>query len=65
VPDATRTAVVQGRSWTAEDDTTLREGVELGCTVEDLADQFDCEVDVVLARLSALRLRAPREDELF
>jgi ATP-dependent DNA helicase DinG len=65
VPESTRTAVVQGRAWTAEDDQTLREGVDLGCTVEDLADQFECEVDAVLARLAALGMRAPREDELF
>ncbi|WP_426566596.1 ATP-dependent DNA helicase [Angustibacter sp. McL0619] len=61
VPESSRTGVVQGRAWTAQDDTTMCEGVELGCTVEDLADQFDCEVEVVEARLDALGLDAPHE----
>jgi ATP-dependent DNA helicase DinG len=64
VPDATRTAVVLGRAWTAEDDALLREGVELGCTLDDLADQFDCEPDVVQGRLDDLGLTAA-SDELF
>ena len=41
--------------------STMREGVELGCSVEDLADQFDCEPEVVEARLDALGLHAPHE----
>jgi ATP-dependent DNA helicase DinG len=61
VPEATRTAVVQGRAWTAEDDASLREGVAMECTVEDLADQFECEPEVVEARLDALGLHAARE----
>jgi ATP-dependent DNA helicase DinG len=61
VPDATRTAVVGGRAWTSDDDQLLREGVDLGCSVEDLADQFECEADVVELRLDALGLSAPRE----
>jgi ATP-dependent DNA helicase DinG len=64
VPDATRTAVVLGRAWTPEDDTLLREGVDLGCTLDDLADQFECEPDVVQARLDDLGLTAAT-DELF
>ncbi len=61
VPDATRTAVVQGRAWTADDDALVREGVALGCSVDDLADQFECEPDVIELRLDALGLTAPRE----
>ena len=61
VPEATRTAVVGGRAWTADDDTLLREGVDLGCSVDDLADQFECDVEVVELRLDALGLSAPRE----
>ncbi|WP_460461401.1 hypothetical protein, partial [Angustibacter peucedani] len=61
VPDATRTAVVGGRAWTTDDDALLREGVDLGCSVDDLADQFECEVEVVELRLDALGLTAPRE----
>jgi ATP-dependent DNA helicase DinG len=56
VPEATRTAVVQGRAWTTEEDEELREGVELGCTLEELADHLECEPDVVLQRLTALDL---------
>jgi ATP-dependent DNA helicase DinG len=59
VPEATRTAVVHGRPWTGEEDEQLREGVELGLTVEDLADHFDCEVPVVAERLSTMGLSAP------
>jgi ATP-dependent DNA helicase DinG len=64
VPEAARTAVVLGRAWTAEDDALLREGVELGCTLDDLADQFECEPDLVQARLDDLGLTAAT-DELF
>jgi ATP-dependent DNA helicase DinG len=64
VPEAARTAVVLGRAWTAEDDTLLREGIDLGCTLDDLADQFECEPDVVQARLDDLGLTAAT-DELF
>ena len=56
VPAATRTAVVQGRAWSTDEDDELREGVELGCTVDELADHLECEPDVVRARLAALDL---------
>ena len=61
VPDASRTAVVQGRAWTAEQDQELREGVHFGCTLEELADQFDAEVAAVAMRLAMLGLAAPSE----
>jgi ATP-dependent DNA helicase DinG len=63
-PGSTRTAVVQGRAWSSEEDEQLREGVELGCTVEDLADQFDCEPATVAMRLAMLNLAAPSEAEV-
>src|SRR4051812_143888 len=56
VPDATRTAVVQGRAWSAEEDDELREGVELGLTADELAEHLECEPDVVRRRLDALDL---------
>ena len=59
VPDASRTAVVQGRAWTSEQDQELREGVHFGCTLEELADQFDAEVAAVAMRLAMLGLAAP------
>ncbi len=61
VPEATRSAVVGGRAWTSQDDALLREGVGLGCSVDDLADQFETEIEVVELRLDSLGLGAPRE----
>ena len=61
MPDASRTAVVQGRAWTSEQDQELREGVHFGCTLEELADQFDAEVAAVAMRLAMLGLAAPSE----
>jgi ATP-dependent DNA helicase DinG len=58
-PVSTRTAVVQGRPWSALEDQQLREGVQFGCTVEDLADQFHCEPATVAMRLAMLNLAAP------
>ncbi len=61
VPEASRTAVVAGRAWTAEDDTELRQGVHYGCTIEELADQFEVDVPVVAMRLAMLNLAAPSQ----
>jgi ATP-dependent DNA helicase DinG len=62
-PTSTRTAVVAGRAWSAVEDEQLREGVQVGCTVEDLADQFDCPPATVAMRLAMLNLAAPSEAE--
>jgi ATP-dependent DNA helicase DinG len=62
-PMSTRTAVVAGRAWSAVEDEQLREGVRVGCTVEDLADQFDCAPATVAMRLAMLNLAAPSEAE--
>jgi ATP-dependent DNA helicase DinG len=62
-PLSTRTAVVAGRAWSAVEDEQLREGVQVGCTVEDLADQFDCAPATVAMRLAMLNLAAPSEAE--
>jgi ATP-dependent DNA helicase DinG len=56
VPEATRTAVVQGRAWDVDQDEELREGVDLGLTLEELADHLDCDPDAVAQRLAALAL---------
>ncbi|MGN6636534.1 MAG: ATP-dependent DNA helicase [Oryzihumus sp.] len=53
-----RTAVTQGRAWTAEEDEELRDGVDAGLSVEELADHLEVEPDVVAARLSLLGLEA-------
>lgn len=53
-----RTAVTQGRAWSAEEDEELRDGVDAGLSVEELADHFEVEPTVVAARLSLLGLEA-------
>ncbi|HET8614022.1 MAG TPA: ATP-dependent DNA helicase [Actinomycetales bacterium] len=63
-PVSTRTAVTQGRAWSPAEDEQLREGVQVGCTVEDLADQFECEPATVAMRLAMLNLSAPSEAEV-
>jgi ATP-dependent DNA helicase DinG len=47
-----------GHAWTAEQDEELRDGVEIGCTIAELAEQLDLAVDLVTARLSGLGLTA-------
>jgi ATP-dependent DNA helicase DinG len=56
VADSARTAVTQGQAWTAEQDTELREGVDLGLTLDELAEHLDLGQDVVTARLSLFGL---------
>ena len=46
------------------EDEQLREGVAVGCTLEDLADQFDCAPAAVAMRLAMLNLSAPSEAEV-
>jgi len=56
VARSARTAVTQGHAWTAQQDTELREGVELGLTLDELAGHLDLDTAVVTARLNLLRL---------
>jgi ATP-dependent DNA helicase DinG len=56
VAGSARTAVTQGHSWTAEQDGELREGVELGLTLDELADHLELQDDVIMARLNLLGL---------
>ena len=56
VAASARTAVTQGHAWTSEQDTELREGVELGLTLDGLADHLELEDDVIMARLSLFGL---------
>jgi ATP-dependent DNA helicase DinG len=63
VASSPRTAVTQGRAWTREEDEELRDGVDAGLTLAELADHFELEEPVVAARLSLLGLElsdAPR-----
>jgi ATP-dependent DNA helicase DinG len=51
-----RTAVTQGHAWTSEQDTELREAVDLGLTLEELAEHLELEEVVIAARLSLFGL---------
>jgi ATP-dependent DNA helicase DinG len=51
-----RTAVTQGHAWTRDEDTELREGVDLGLSLEELAAHLEVAEDLVQARLTMLRL---------
>ena len=55
---APRTAVTQGHAWTAEADEELRDGVELGLSLEELAESLELPQDVIAARLRGLGLEA-------
>jgi ATP-dependent DNA helicase DinG len=52
VAGSARTAVTQGHAWTYEQDSELREGVELGLTLHELADHLELDDDVIMARLN-------------
>ena len=56
VAGSARTAVTQGYAWTSQQDTELREGVELGLTLDELADHLELEDDVIIARLNLFGL---------
>jgi ATP-dependent DNA helicase DinG len=56
VAGSSRTAVTRGHAWTSEQDTELREGVELGLTLDELADHLELDDDVIIARLNLLGL---------
>ncbi len=56
--DSSRTAVTQGHAWTPESDEELRDGVELGLSVPELAESLELPPDVVAARLQGLGLEA-------
>ncbi len=53
-----RTAVTQGFAWTPESDEELRDGLELGLDVGELAESLELPEDVVAARLKGLGLEA-------
>jgi ATP-dependent DNA helicase DinG len=56
VAGSVRTAVTQGHAWTSEQDTELREAVELGLTLDVLASHLELEDDVIVARLNLFGL---------
>ncbi|MGE9807048.1 ATP-dependent DNA helicase [Janibacter sp. G1551] len=54
--DAPRTAVTQGHAWSDQEDEELRDGVELGLGLEELAESMELPTEVIEARLSGLGL---------
>jgi ATP-dependent DNA helicase DinG len=56
VARSARTAVTEGHAWTSEQDTELREAVDLGLTLEELAEHLELEESVIAARLSLFGL---------
>ena len=57
--DGARTAVVQGEGWSAQDDDELRDGVDLGLPLEEIAASLDREEAAVTARATALGIAVP------
>ncbi|PKW28166.1 ATP-dependent DNA helicase [Phycicoccus duodecadis] len=59
-PESSRTAVTQGHAWTTQEDEELRDGVELGLSLAELAESMELPGEVVQARLKGLGLEAGR-----
>jgi ATP-dependent DNA helicase DinG len=57
-PAAARTAVTQGHAWSEQEDEELRDGVDLGLSVGELAESMELSEDVIAARLRGLGLEA-------
>ncbi|MHA7126423.1 ATP-dependent DNA helicase [Janibacter indicus] len=57
--DGARTAVVRGEGWSAQDDDELRDGVDLGLPLTELAESLDRDEETVAARATALGLTVP------
>jgi ATP-dependent DNA helicase DinG len=56
VAESPRTAVTLGHAWTEELDDELRDGVEIGCSLKELAEQLELAEELVSARLAGLGL---------
>ncbi len=54
-----RTAVTGGHAWTDEQDEELRDGLEAGVGVEELAEHLELAPDLVTARINQLGLEVP------
>ena len=55
-PEGSRSAVTLGQPWNEQEDEELRDGVELGLTLAELAESLDRAEDVIAARLAGLGL---------
>ena len=65
VARSARTAVTQGRAWTSAEDEELREGVDIGLTLDELASHLDLLTDVLAARLTLLGLEVSEAPKMF
>lgn len=59
-----RTAVTLGHPWSDQEDEELRDGVEMGLTVEELAESMEVPEEVIQARLDGLGLTVSTEPQL-
>jgi ATP-dependent DNA helicase DinG len=57
-PESSRTAVTHGHAWTEQEDEELRDGIELGLTLGELAESMELPEEAVSARLAGLGLEA-------
>ena len=55
-PEAARTAVTHGHAWSEQDDEELRDGVDLGLSLAELAETLGLSDDIVATRLAGLGL---------
>ena len=55
-PENARTAVTLGHPWTEQDDDELRDGVEMGLSLDDLAESLELPPEVIHARMDGLGL---------
>ncbi len=65
VAPSARTAVTKGRAWTPDEDEELREGVDIGLTLDELASHLDLANDVVATRLAMLNLVISEAPKMF
>ncbi|MEI2779450.1 MAG: ATP-dependent DNA helicase [Tetrasphaera sp.] len=63
-PENARTAVTLGHPWTEQDDEELRDGIEMGLTLAELAESLELPEEIVQARLDGLGLTAASTPQL-
>ena len=63
-PEGARTAVTQGHPWGEQDDEELRDGVEMGLSLEELAESLELPPEIIQARLDGLGLELSPDAQL-
>ena len=63
-PENARTAVTSGHPWTEQDDEELRDGVEMGLSLDELAESLELPEEIIAARLQGLGLEISPETQL-